>query len=277
MLILDRRESELTKDGRPIRPGGHELTLALRRYDIELATNIELPFGDAMFAGHGEQGDCTVGIEHKRLSDVVASMKDRRLSGHQLRGLWASYDYVWLVVEGVWRPGSGGEIEELHGHEWRPLFGRDRQAVNYRQVVSFLHSLTLRSRSPQTGEPLRVIRTQNPKQSAAEYVALYKGFTEKTWEQHHAHDQIYTEMTLPPRRVGFVQAKVTKLWKMLAQMDGLDRRAQAVAAYFEADTLAESLQNVVGADEKAWRKVPGVGKKGAAEIWRQFHDEDDGK
>jgi len=274
MLVLDRRETELDKRGNPIRPGGHELHRFLQRYDdIEIATGLTLEFGDAMFAGNGEDGDCTVGIEHKRLSDLVNSMKDRRLSGKQLRGLWRTYDYVWLFVEGVWRPGAGGEIEELCGKEWRPVFGaQDKYAVNYRQMSAYLHSLSLRSRSPVNGEPLRVVRTQNPRHTAAEYAALYLGFTEKTWDQHHAHDQIYTEVTQPARRAGFVQEKVTTFWKMVAQLDGLDRRAQKVAEYFKGETLAESLGNMVGASEREWRRVEGVGKTGAKQVWGQLHE-----
>lgn len=270
-IIMDARETELTRDGRPIRPGGAELLSHLRRYDIDIATGMKLPFGDAMFEGNGERGECTVGIEHKRLSDLITSMKDRRLSGHQLRGLWQAYDYVWLVVEGVWRPGQGGEIEELRGHEWRTMYGRsDRYAVNYRQVVSYLHSLALRSRSPQTGEPLRVIRTQNPRQTAAEYAALYLGFTEKTWEQHHAHDQIYTEVTMPARRVGIAQAPVTVLWRMAAMLPGLDRRAEGVAKYFG------TVEAMANASQKEWQKCPGVGKAGAEKCWRAIHEPDNG-
>lgn len=259
-LVIDRRESS--------RPAGKDLISYLRRYDIELA-EMELDFGDAMFGGHGERGDCTVAIEHKRLADLVTSMKDRRLAGHQLRGLWQTYDYVFLVVEGTWRPGPGGEIEELRGKEWRPFFGsRDRLAVNYRQLVSYLNSLSLRSKSPDTGEPLRVIRTNNPRQTAAEYAALYYGFTEKEWSAHHAHDQIYTEITLPTRRVGLVAPKITTLWKMAAQIDGIDRKAEAVAKFFKTP------QNMANAGEKEWRRIDGVGIKIARQAVKVMQEEE---
>src|SRR5580704_11288745 len=109
-LLIDRRES--------LRPAGRELITHLRRYDLDLSLELELEYGDATFSGSGESGDSLIGIEHKRLSDLVAGMKDHRLSGHQLRGLWRLYDYVFLFVEGCWRPGPGGEIEELGPNGW---------------------------------------------------------------------------------------------------------------------------------------------------------------
>lgn len=259
-LVIDRRESD--------RPAGRDLISHLRRYDIDITTDMELEFGDAMFGGNGEHGDCTVAIEHKRLSDLVTSMKDRRLSGHQLRGLWRAYDYVFLVVEGTWRPGPGGEIEELRKEGWRPFFStRDRHAVNYRQVVSYLNSLALRSRSPETGEPLRVIRSQSTRQTAAEYAALYYGFTEKTWDQHHAHDQVYTEITAP-KRVGLVAPVVTTLWKMAAQVPGIDRKAQAVAEYFKTP------QRMANANEREWEQIDGIGVKTARVAVKVMQEEE---
>lgn len=271
MLILDRRETEKDRNGNYIRPMGAALHSNLRKYDLEIATGIELEFGDAMFAGNGERGDCTVGFEHKRLSDLINSMKDRRLSGHQLGGLWRSYDYVFLFAEGTWRPGPGGEIEELKGKEWRPHFSRsDGRAVNYRQLAAYLHSLSLRSRSPQTGEPLRVVRTSEPRQTAAEYAALYLGFTEKRWDQHHAHDQVYTAITVPPRRAGIVPAKVTTCWRMAAQIEGIDRKAQAVSEYFETP------RNMALAEVGEWRRVKGIGGEMAERAVRAMREREVG-
>ena len=276
MLILDDRESN--------RPAGRELITALRRYDIELSTNVRLAFGDAMFAGNGESGECFVGVEHKRLGDLITSMKDRRLSGHQLRGLWQSYDYVFLFAEGIWRPGPGGEIEELGTNGWRTFFSaRDRYSVSYRQLAAYLHSLSLRSRHATTGEPLRVVRTQNPRETAAQYAALYLGFTEKTWREHHAHDEIYTEIT-QPRRMGLVQKKVTVAWKMAAQIPGIDRIAEQVAEHFGTGRamalagLSERTMELVeryfvehpDAAVKAWQAVKGVGRERAEAAVRAF-------
>ena len=252
-LLLDRRES--------LRPAGRDLITHLRRYDIDLSVDLELEFGDAAFSGYGESGEALIGIEHKRLSDLVAGMKDHRLSGHQLRGLWQHYDYVFLFVEGCYRPGPGGEIEELGTNGWRTFVSsRDRCSVNFRQVSAYLNSLSLRSRHPLTGEPLRVIRSQAPRETAALYAALYFGFTEKTWDQHHAHDQIYTEVSAP-RRAGLTQKRVTFPWRVAAQIPGIDRNAEKVAEHFKtvrAMTLAGLSETMRGMVERYYEEHPGV-------------------
>jgi ERCC4-type nuclease len=282
-LILDRRESS--------RPAGRELISLLRRYDLELSTEMELEFGDAAFLGNGESGETMIGIEHKRLSDLIASMKDRRLSGYQLRGLWQQYSYVFLFVEGCWRPGSGGEIEELGPNGWRPFVGsRDRLSVNYRQVIAYLNSLSLRSRHPDTGEPLRVIRSQSPRETAAQYAALYFGFTEKRWDEHHAHDQIYTEVSVP-KRAGLTQKRVTVPWRIAAQIPGIDRNAENVVEKFRTVRgmvlagLSASVRKMVeryyeehpGIAEKAWREVRGIGEERARQAVKALREEDEGR
>jgi ERCC4-type nuclease len=276
-LILDRREA-VDKYGAPT-----ELFKALKRYDVDVISDLELDDGDLMFSGNGANGDCLVGVERKRPGDLANSMKDRRLVGKQIRGMWKVYDYCFLIVEGVWRPGPGGEVEELRGKDFRPLYANhDRYAVNYRQLAAFINSLSLRSCHERTGEPLRIIRTSNPRHTAAEYVALYLGFTEKTWDQHHAHDQIYTEVSLPKRQ-GFGPAKkVTPTWKMLAQLNGIDRKAEQASEHFRSmrdavlaglsvklrKQIEEYFETNPKAALKAWMEVKGIGKKLAEDAVR---------
>lgn len=259
MLLIDRREND--------RAAGRELISCLRRYDIELATDIELNC-DAMFQGNGEHGECLVGIEHKRLSDLITSMKEKRLAGLQLPRMQKTHDYIYVFAEGVWRPGPGGEIEELRQGGWRTFYGkRDRYSVNYRQVSAFLNSLQMTVRAEATGEPVRVVRTQNPRETAAQYAAIYLWWTEKRWDQHHTNGQIYTEVTLP-KRTGFVQKKVTVAWKMAAQIPGIDRGAEQVARHFKTPK-AMALAGV-----KEWMEVEGIGKVRAEAAVKAFTEEE---
>ena len=262
---------------------------------------MDLDFGDVCFAGNGEFGECLVGCERKRLTDLINSMKYRRLSGSQLRGMWQVYDYVFVIAEGLWKCGAGGEIVEPRWNpqskkrEWMPAVDSvSRTAVSYKQLMSFLFSLQLRSRS-KVGEPLRVIRTSTVEETAAAVVALYSNFTEKRWDQHHAHDQIYTDFTMPNKghgsawaaphthdedfgeggvgtgqpggRAGLRQKVPTTVWRMAAQLPGVDRRAEAVAEYFK------TVRAMAQATEKEWEEVPGIGKKTAAAAVRAITEE----
>lgn len=257
MIFLDRREPE-------------ELASAIRRLGVEVVWGAHVTFeaGDIVFEGNGERGPgAMVGVERKKLGDVIESMKNRRLSGRQLREMHKLYDYSYLLTEGLWRPGSSGEIEHwawakkrvpgtgpgtgkltkwFRKQEWTAYYGRqDEKSVNYRHLAGYLHSLALRSRSPQ-GEPLRWIRTASLDETAAQIVSLYNGFTKKSWHEHHAHDQLYDG--LPPKRHGGEWAEEhghdvdgrgrwelenpNTAWRWAAQLPGIARKGQELAKYF---------------------------------------------
>jgi ERCC4-type nuclease len=248
MLVLDRREPQ-------------ELENHIRSLGIPVCRTVELDFGDVRFSGNGEFGECMVGVERKRLSDLVNSMKDRRLAGHQIRGMWTQHDYCYLIAEGMWRPGRAGEIEEWgwvqreKKNGWRTAYGdADRVAVSYRQVDAFLNTLSLKSRG-RGGEPLIVKRSQSVYETAVLLVDLYKWFTDKQWSQHHSHDQVYCNVEVKKGhgsqwaephshdedfatgkrvgiRAGFEQKVPTTLWRAAMQLPGVDRRAELVAGHF---------------------------------------------
>ena len=228
-----------------------------------------LDYGDLCFEGYGETGTCVVGCERKKLPDLVGSMQSKRLSGHQLRGLWDAYDYVFLFCEGIWKEGPGGEILQQGGaNGWRPLYApHSRMAVSFAQLNAYLDSLSLRSRHPHTGEPLRVKRTQGVGDTAAQYLSLYKGF-QKPWADHHAHDQIYTPEPMVGGqsrrgRVGTIAApveRVTTAWRCAAQLPGLDRKAFDVSKHFG------TVREMATASEVEWCKIAGIGKKMAGKI-----------
>lgn len=244
--------------------------------------------GDCMFLGNGPTGECSVGCERKKLSDLINSMKDRRLSGAQLRRMWQTYDYVFLFTEGEWQPGSGGAIEELRydpylskikgkrSYSWQPFYkngtANERYAVSYNQLMGYLTGLELRG-----GVVWR--RTKNVKETAAQYVALYKNFNDVAWKDHHSHDQVYcgdvpakahgsgwgrphdhdTDYVKPGRgRAMITQENPTTLWRMASQLPGIDRRAEKVAAHFG------TVRAMAEATEEQWREIDGVGKVIAA-------------
>lgn len=71
----------------------------------------ELSYADVAFMGHGDDDMMVaIGIELKKLPDLMSSLRTGRLSGHQLPGLLAAYDHVVLLIEGVWAPDAQGRI-----------------------------------------------------------------------------------------------------------------------------------------------------------------------
>ena len=92
MILIDRREN-------------NGILQLVQRLDVD-AMETELEYGDCCFSGSGPDGQCVVGIERKRIDDLINSMKDRGCPGIRSRGMSKAYDFMFLVVETVWRPGS---------------------------------------------------------------------------------------------------------------------------------------------------------------------------
>ena len=82
MILIDDREDR-------------RLLNELARFTDIPVNSIRLEFGDATWTGSGPGGKTIqIGFEHKRLTDLIACIKDRRLAGSQLVGMYRMYDRV---------------------------------------------------------------------------------------------------------------------------------------------------------------------------------------
>lgn len=284
MLFIDRREKP-----RPGQPSNHDIIEQLGKYrtaaEIEF-TVMHMDSADCRFEGHGEHGPSLVGCERKRLSDLINSMKDRRLAGidGQLDLLSKEHDYIYLFVECMIRPGRDGEIEEFrvgrNGAGWYPAFGHgpgNQYAVNYRQVMNFLTTLELKVKAVSTGERLVVRRTATAYETASQYVSLWHWFNGKRWDQHHSHSQIRTNaVEVNGRRAAFDgigpgAVEASELWKMAAQLPGVDMKAREVAEYFADDVAVAKgrvMEQMARATLRDWMSIPGIGQETAEKCMR---------
>jgi ERCC4-type nuclease len=237
----------------------------LKRHDVPLAVR-RLEFGDAVWNGQSVEGDAMYAVERKRISDLAASMRDRRLSGHQLRGMARAYDVLLLVVEGIWRCGAGGEVEVANARGWHAL----QPIVTYRQVEAYLATLTWLA-------GVSVWRTGSPQETAALYDALYR-WSQKEWHEHKAHDQLYAPVRVRPGRYH----DPTLVHKLAAQLPAIDRRAEVVDRYFaNARTFGRFLADSTPADWRALKPHPherglGIGPVIARTVCRAL-DGDEGE
>ncbi len=246
------------------RVGSKELMRYFLPFDVRVEST-RLEFGDACWAGSGPHGDCMIGLERKRIRDLVNSIRDRRLSGHQLPGLMESYEFVYLIVEGFYRPGLHGELEEGRGGGmWRPL------GPMYREIDNHLSTLELKC-------GVIVRRTATPTETAAVIVDLYKWWTEKSWDQHRSHHQIHSitpQSLAHGRKLSFIAPeqeirrkygpKAVDVWHMAAQLDGLDTKAELVAAHFRTP------RKMMEATISDWLQIPGIGPVLAARYMEVF-------
>jgi ERCC4-type nuclease len=229
MLLLDPRERE-------------EYSLA--QY-IPLAQVTTLEFGDAALLGHG---DLLIGVERKRIGDLLRVIADGRFVSEQLPGLVNTYSRVYLLVEGEWTTRGDGAllIKGARGQWEQPTWGR-QDGWRYAEVTRWLISL-------EEGAGVRVARTNSPLESAAWLENLEAEFL-KAPEKRHALQGIYyapIPTLLTPSLVR----------RFAALLPGIGPgKSLAVAEHFK------SVFDAVNAPMKSWLEIPGVGGTIAKKVW----------
>ena len=246
------------------RTGSKELAPLFLQYGIQAEVK-KLDFGDLAFEGNGPHGRCSVVIERKTIDDLVASIQSKRLSGHQLPGMAEDYDYCFLIVEGMWRPGPQGEMvigygsqdgERSYGGSWRPPHGK---GMPYRAVDNYLATLEL-----QAGVIYR--RTLSPMETVAIVVDLYRWWNDKTWGEHSSHLSVYAP-AVPKKgksRLNLAARSISLAERWALQLDGVDARAQGAAEYFKS-----AIRLAVGTEEE-WVQA-GFAKPTAKKIVRAIN------
>lgn len=168
MILVDRRI------------GSRELVAPLERLGLPV-TETTLEYGDVAFEGRGRDDQPVyIGIERKRVNDLIQSLTSGRLAGHQLVGLQQAYDYCWLLVEGAWRHHRSGAIVEIKGGCARPTHSR-------------MHASTLEKRllTLQLRGGLFIWQTESLRESARFLQCLYRYWTDASLDEHTSHEAIY--------------------------------------------------------------------------------------
>ena len=237
MILLDRRI------------GSSDLYQPLRAFGlpVELTT---LDVGDVAWIGRGlEDAPVPVGVEIKRIGDLLSSILSGRLSGHQLPQMVKQYVHTYLLIEGRYRVGEEGIIEMRNGSVWMPHQGTARHPFTYRELEAFLTTLEIRA-----GVHLR--RTVDRPETAALVHALYRWWTSKPLEDHGSHLAMHSAM-----RDSNLIYKPTLKRRVAAELPGVGvERSGAVADHFP------SVKAMVEAEVKEWETIPGIGKTLARKI-----------
>jgi len=237
------------------RTGSKELLPHFKPFDVE-AEVCRLGFADAAFCGNCEEGQIEIGIERKVLGDLVSSIRTERLSGHQLDGLLEYYAVNYLIVEGIYRPGKCGELEQARNGGWQVVYV-GRTPMLYKEVDNFLTTME--------AVGMRIRRTAGITETATVIVDLYKWW-QKDWDKHKGHMGIYAPVPEKENKNGNHKVSLLRRPKanlvtcMAAQIPGLNQKAWEVGKWFK------SPMEMVMADEKEWQKIDGIGKKGSKQI-----------
>lgn len=234
------------------RMGSGELLPSLQRAGVEVVVT-PLEFGDLCFNGVGREGrTLAIGVERKKVPDLVSCLYSKRFSGYQLPGLLRTYDMAFLVVEGAYRPNpDSGQLEILGRGGWCPFTFHGR-TMDYATLEN--HMSTLQTQAvEQWGRYLHVRQTGSPMHTCWFSAALHR------WAQkadHGSHVGLYV-----PQPV-LVVGEPSLCRKVASQLPGI--------GWEKSGRVEEALRTVEGmvkAEVKDWRGVEGIGPVLAKKAW----------
>jgi ERCC4-type nuclease len=233
-----------------------------RSGSVELAPFLSCPhticrmaYGDFSLLGSGPGGlPISVGVERKAILDLIKSMTEGRLSGHQLIGLFNTYSKVYLLVEGMWRSNpSSGLLERWNKSRGWHLIEFGRRRFTYREIVNYLNTLSVMC-------GVMVWQTAGMADSARWLTDLHAWWN-KPFEDHHSHLQFHNESP-----VGAFMHKPPAFRRMVKELSDVGwKKSEQICGWFG------TMERLMNATEGDLKKIPGVGSKMAAQIWKELH------
>lgn len=176
------------------RIGSEDLATPLEKRGLPVYRNPDgtlpmLDSADIAFEGARSGKTFNVGIELKKLGDLVSSLRTGRL-GEQLArmvGPDGAYDYGFLLIEGRWGIGPTGQLTVPRRWGWVPAPGKMMASEMVKQVLTFdlcggFHVCYCDSRAI----TLHFIET------------LYRWFHDKDMTKHKSHLATHTPVSFLP-------------------------------------------------------------------------------
>lgn len=233
------------------RTGSKELLTDLRKFGVDCDIAGKLA-ADFEFVGNGPDDDTImVGFERKTITDLISSMREKRLAGAQAKAMIDTYQRRFVIVEGLWRCGDSGLVEILCGREWRVARGQ----IRYAEMIRFLASMR------EFGGFI-VVRTSTQLETARYIAEEWHWWNDKLWSEHTTHRTLYNPD--PTKRANGRpslwrrDSPLLELW--LGKLPGIDSKAESLCQYFE------SAQDMANAPVCRWELIKGIGRKTAENI-----------
>lgn len=240
-----------------------------------------LQYGDAYFLGKGPNGvPVPVGIERKKIKDLVNSMTTNRLAGYQIPGLLNSYQYIYLIVEGSWRRNpDNGDLEVRNGRGWYPL-KMGKRVFQVRDVIKFINTLTVNCNL--TNRTFIYLTTFNDLETVNVITDLYKWWTCKDFEDHRSHLGYFrprnstngpgSDLTYNPFSDLIEQTSKSLPVKRAAESIGYGLNVGSKKA-LEVAKRFHSIMQMCLATEADWLEIKGIGKVLAKRMYEEIHKE----
>jgi len=146
----------------------------------------DLKYGDISFTGRGIGGaPLDIGIEYKKLGEMITCCRDGRFAGHQLPGLTGPkkmYDRAWLLVEGAWRADKNGLVATYKGPRigWKAVPGSMSVSEYEKHLFTFIECGAIRLKETDTQES-----------TVRFLVNLYHWWTDCDLDKHTSHIAVH--------------------------------------------------------------------------------------
>jgi ERCC4-type nuclease len=260
-LYVDDREVERPNPMKHGMTSGVDMVELFRRHpDCPPVEKRRLEAGDFQFTGEGPEAPVVVGVERKRVTDMLNSIRTGRFSGEQLPKLLRIYDYVFLVLEGTatWRTNfRSGLLERRKGSSWEPLM-IGKQVFTGLELDSYLNDIV-------TCTPIKVHLTRDAEDTVSYVLGLMHSFS-KPWEKRNHHVAIH-------RPTEYVQVrKASTLRRILYTLDSVGwERSSAAEDYFLSKYPHSPVEGMMQAAISEWTKIPGFGREISKKVWEQLH------
>lgn len=221
-------------------------------------TIASLEYGDFCFAGNGKDGIVTIAIERKTLSDFIGSMESGRLSGHQLPGLVNNYDYVYILIEGLWQADkTTGILMEWKRGRWKQ-YGYGRKAYMTSYIWGYLNSLIL------FGNVI-IQETGNKHQTGLWVDGLYNWW-EKEWDSHSSYERCEGSCHMGSKGIGFTRPNLVHKVAMCFDGVGWDRGKKIGEMFGSVREFIDGYERIV--------EIKSIGKKVVKNIEKQLYGSD---
>lgn len=199
-----------------------------------------LPYGDYAFEGNGPSGRMFIGIERKKLHDMLSCVDDSRYSAHQKIGMAQYYKRSYLMVEGVWKPHdqTGHLMEGFNAGKSFGYCKQRSQPVMYHKLYRYLLSVG--------NSGVQIDYTRDPYHTAFNICECYH-YYQKKWDSHTS--MLETQKLNIPSLSG--KPSLARRWA--AEVEGLGVKLSMAAA-----SVFRTGYDLAHADEFDWMEVDGV-------------------
>lgn len=236
------------------RAGSCDLVAPLKKLGLPVEET-RLESADVMFEGRGVGGaPVLIGIEHKKLGELVQALRTERLQGHQLLRMQDTYGFSYLLIEGQVTVDRQGYLLK------KSTYGRPPSRLGGSMTESELEK---RLATLHRCGGLLPVWSDSQRRSCAIIAAWYRTFTDRDLDQHTSHIACYR----PPSLVPLSEFRV-----FMQSIDGISfATSKAIETHFGGKRAR--IRDAVNASREEYLKVEGIGPKLAMRIVASFRGE----